>query len=133
MVHSTFTKSALAVLAFTGFSLAALPLEKTGPCPTLTRYTPPEDWTTFPIEPSPTSTFATGTVQNPLSPDSSINCIQVPVGLKVQGIASEPRNGNPPAEPARDAGPGGANAGSYYGIPIGPIPAIPADVPEMRF
>lgn len=46
-----------------------------------------------------------------------------------QGIAAEPNHGNPPAEPARDAGPGGAKAGNYYGIPIGPVPAIPADVP----
>jgi putative membrane-bound dehydrogenase-like protein len=64
-------------------------IEKTGPCPTLTRYTPIENWTTFPIEPAPTSVYPVGTVQHPLNPFQSINCAQVPAGLKAQIVASE--------------------------------------------
>jgi putative membrane-bound dehydrogenase-like protein len=93
--------SAAAMLGLSGLSMAAPPLEKTGACPPLTRYTPTDvNWgTTFQshVRPSPTSTYPIGTVQHPLSPDSSINCIQVPAGLKVQGIASELTPGPAPA------------------------------------
>jgi putative membrane-bound dehydrogenase-like protein len=84
------SKSTLAVLGLWAFSVSAPPLEKTGPCPTLTRYTPTDvNWTTFPVEPSPTTLYPTNTVQHPLSPDSSINCINVPSDLKAQLLASE--------------------------------------------
>jgi putative membrane-bound dehydrogenase-like protein len=96
MLHSSFSKSIVGVLALATAGITAPPLEKTGPCPTLTRYTPTDkNWVaTQPagfggkITP-PTSLFASGTVQNPLSADSSINCIIVPAGLKVQLLASE--------------------------------------------
>jgi putative membrane-bound dehydrogenase-like protein len=72
-------------------AFGAAPIERNGPCPTLARYTPSDvNWgSTFGIRPSPTSQYPTGTVQHPLSPDSSINCLQVPAGLKAQLIASE--------------------------------------------
>ncbi len=101
MLHSIFSKSAVAVLALAAVGISAPPIEKSGPCPTLTRYTarevqrptssgtPDTSWFRFPVKPAPTSTFPTGTVQNPLDPAASINCVIVPAGLKPQIVASE--------------------------------------------
>jgi putative membrane-bound dehydrogenase-like protein len=99
MLQSTFSKSIIAVLGLWAIGFTAPPIEKNGPCPTLTRYSPPsrDNWTTFPGNnepPTPTSTpypgiFPVNTLQHPLSPDSSINCIIVPSGLKAQLLASE--------------------------------------------
>jgi putative membrane-bound dehydrogenase-like protein len=89
IVKSTLSTAIMAVVAMSGSSYSQAIIEKSGACPTLTRYTPSEDWTTFPIEPAPTSTYPVGTVQNPLTPQQSINCLTVPVGLKAQIMASE--------------------------------------------
>ncbi|HLP40929.1 MAG TPA: PVC-type heme-binding CxxCH protein [Fibrobacteria bacterium] len=72
-------------------SVTAQPLTKTGPCPNLTRYNAPagENWAQFPIKPNPSSDFPTNTIQNPLDPAQSINCIEVPSGLKAEVWASE--------------------------------------------
>ncbi len=89
MKKDIFHKSvAILVMALWSMGLSALPLEKTGPCPTLSRYTASSDnWGTFPVKPG--GGITSGTVQNPLSPDASINCITVPTGLKPQLLASE--------------------------------------------
>jgi putative membrane-bound dehydrogenase-like protein len=89
--------SLMALLALASLSVGQGIIEKSGTCPTLARYTPPEDWTTFPIEPSPTSTYPTNTVQSPLNPFQSINCTQVPVGMKAQIMVSELTPGPAPA------------------------------------
>jgi putative membrane-bound dehydrogenase-like protein len=83
-------------------AFGAPPLEKSGPCPTLARYTAPskDNWLSFPNNatgnrpPTPTSTpypgtFPSNTLQFPLGPDSAINCVVVPAGLKAQLLASE--------------------------------------------
>jgi putative membrane-bound dehydrogenase-like protein len=81
-------------LTLAGLSIGQ-PLEQTGPCPTLTRSNtyhgadpvlgPSSSW---PIKP-PTTITNGGKIQLPLAPSEAINCVIVPPGLKVQGIASE--------------------------------------------
>ena len=95
-MKNMFGKTMMAVLAFSGVAMSQGLIEKTGPCGTLTRYTPPENWTTFPIEP-PSSLYPTGTVQNPLNPFQSINCSQVAPELRAQIVASELTPGPAPA------------------------------------
>ncbi len=88
-----FTVALFCVLEL-GFS--ATPIMKSGSCPTLTRYNAPssDDWSQFPIKPTPSSQFPTGTLQNPLPADSSINCIQVPTGMHLELWADETMPGN---------------------------------------
>ena len=70
----------------TGF---AQPILNTGACPTLTRHTAPsgENWSQFGTK--PTGGIASGTIQDPLTPAQSINCVQVPSGLRAEIVASE--------------------------------------------
>lgn len=100
-----------AVFALLGLqpSLAAPPLEKTGPCPPLARtntydgidvtglfstaISGTRSWQARP----PAEMVEQGDIQEPLSPAASINCIQVPEGLKVQLVASELTPGPAPA------------------------------------
>jgi uncharacterized protein len=76
---------------------AAQPIAKTGPCPALTRYAAPpgENWGQFPIRANPASEYAVNTIQDPLDPEESVNCIEVPAGLKAEVWASEKSVGNP--------------------------------------
>lgn len=91
---------ALASLA----TVQAAPIVKTGSCPTLTRSVAPTStsaansggWAQFPVKPGTafvtncaSGTQANCTWQNPLTPDQSINCIQVPTGLRAELWASE--------------------------------------------
>lgn len=82
--------------AFAGVLAGALsawpgPILKTGECPELTRYNVPggENWSQFPQKPNPPDSFPVGTVQNPLTPAQSINCLQVAAGLRAELWASE--------------------------------------------
>src|SRR3972149_4265399 len=86
----------ICLLAVSGFSQV---ISNSGACPSLTRYTAPsgENWGQFPIQPNPQSSFPTGTIQNPLTPQQSINCASVPSGLQAQIIASEAITGCNPA------------------------------------
>lgn len=65
------------------------PILNTGACPTLTRHTAPagESWTQFGTK--PTGGIQAGTIQDPLTPAQSINCVQVPAGLRAEIVASE--------------------------------------------
>jgi putative membrane-bound dehydrogenase-like protein len=87
-------------------AMAAAPIEKTAPCPTLTRtnFYNGIDLRAFnnlatttnnlssspgwPIQP-PSTLRNEGLIQEPLSPQQSINCVLVPPGLKAQIVASE--------------------------------------------
>lgn len=63
------------------------PILKTGACPDFTRTTPAGDnWNAFPIKPNG---FAAGSIQNAVTPQQSINCVQVPAGLRAEIWASE--------------------------------------------
>src|SRR3989338_1474334 len=86
----TIKKTAAVALSCWGLGMGQ-PILKTGNCPNLTRYTAPagENWAQFPIQPNPQSSFPTGSIQNPLQPQQSINCAQVPAGLRAEIVASE--------------------------------------------
>jgi uncharacterized protein len=89
-----FLKSGIGVISWV-LSVSAGPIVKTGPCPELTRYAAPSDenWGQFPNKPSPKDSFPVGTVQNPLTPEESINCLQVAAGLRAEIWASEKLGG----------------------------------------
>lgn len=80
--------SAVLVGIFTGIVIGQ-PTVKTGDCPTLTRYVAPasDNWTQFPIKPNPA--VPDNSIQNSLTPEKSINCIETQPGLKVELWASE--------------------------------------------
>lgn len=82
---------ALAMALLGAVSSWAGPILKTGDCPELSRYNAPpeENWNQFPNKPNPTDKFPVNTVQNPLPPDQSINCLQVAAGLRAELWASE--------------------------------------------
>jgi len=98
-------KITMAIVAFAGVAMAQ-PIEKTAPCDTLrrTNFYNGIDVRSFnnlatttvnintspgwPIRPPTTLTNA-GLIQEPLTPQQSINCVLVPPGLKPQIIASE--------------------------------------------
>lgn len=97
-------KITLALVAFSAVAMAQ-PIEKSAPCPTLTRtnFYNGIDVRAFnnlsgtnanlssagwPIMPSTTLRNA-GLIQEPLTPQQSINCVLVPPGLKAQIVASE--------------------------------------------
>lgn len=90
-------------LSLAGMSIGQ-PIEKTGPCPTLTRtstyhgVSPGFTAGGWPIKPPSTITSG-GEMQVPLSPSQSINCVIVPPGLKPQLIASELTPGPVGADP----------------------------------
>lgn len=69
----------------------AAPIQKTGPCPPLTRHPadPADNWGQFPVRPVPQDSFKTGTIQDNLAAAQSINCIEPAAGLKVELFASE--------------------------------------------
>ena len=122
MLKSLIAKSTLAVLAVSAAAFATPPIEKTAPCAPFTRTnfyngidvrsynnlasttvnisSPPSggNWSSQP----PAALKTLGLIQEPLSPDSSINCVIVPPGLKPQIIASE-----------RTPGPVGAKGMAY--------------------
>jgi putative membrane-bound dehydrogenase-like protein len=96
-MKNRLSASILAVLAAYGLGTAQI-IEKTGVCPELTRYVAPsgENWSGFPNKPATnfvsscaSSGSATCTLQEPLTPAQSINCLQVPMGLRAQIVASE--------------------------------------------
>lgn len=78
----------LFVLSFVG-AASAQPILNTGACPTLTRHTAPsgENWGQFGTKPG--NGIASGTIQDALTPAQSINCVQVPAGLRAEIVASE--------------------------------------------
>jgi uncharacterized protein len=95
----TVPSATMVLLALAGI-VSAAPVTKTGPCPTLTRSIAPPTanggWSQFPIKPG--TAFVTGctstaqdncTQQDPLPPAQSINCTQVPEGMKIELWASE--------------------------------------------
>jgi putative membrane-bound dehydrogenase-like protein len=92
-----------AKVAIITFSVAALsmaqPIRKSGACPTFTRSNASsgENWSAFPTKPSPSSTFPTGTYQDPLTPQQSINCVQTPADLVPEIIEHEGITGCTPA------------------------------------
>src|SRR5215216_6549031 len=115
MLHSMFNKSIIGVLALAAVGFSAAPIERSGPCPTLTRtnfyngidvrafndlsgtaknISTSPGW---PIQP-PSALRTAGLIQEPLTPAQSINCVLVPPGLKPQIVASEltpgPANAN---------------------------------------
>jgi putative membrane-bound dehydrogenase-like protein len=116
MNHSTLVKSAVAVLGLWAAGFSAAPIEKSGPCPTLTRsnFYNGIDLRAFnnsatttnnllnspgwPIKPPTTLTNA-GLIQDPLTPQQSINCVLTPPGLKPQIVASELTPGPASAKP----------------------------------
>lgn len=74
-----------------GAASAATPIVKTGDCPTLPRHAaaPDDHWNQFGIRPNPPEQFPVNTIQNSLTPEQSINCIETQPGLKVELWASE--------------------------------------------
>ena len=115
MTKTIFTKCLAAALML--FAVASSqPIGKTGACPTLTRSnsymginlvngTPSGEAYAFTgkswqVTPRSWQTSA-GQIQDPLTPAQSVNCVQVPTGLKAEIIASEltPGNGAPMAYP----------------------------------
>jgi putative membrane-bound dehydrogenase-like protein len=98
VVKSTVSTAIMALVAMSGSSYSQAIIEKSGTCPTFTRYIAPtnENWSGFPNKPATnfvsscaSSGSSTCTIQNPLTPAQSINCLQVPTGLKAQILASE--------------------------------------------
>ncbi len=72
--------------------MAAIPVEKSGPCPPLTRHAADarDNWDqNWQAKPKPTDSFRVNTIQDNLAPAQSINCIEPAAGLKVQLWASE--------------------------------------------
>ena len=67
------------------------PIIKTGDCPTVGRYNAPdtEEWSQFPIKPNPLTAYPINTIQNPMTPAQSANCIETPPGLHAELWASE--------------------------------------------
>ncbi len=88
----------LALLAAAGAPLAQ-PIERTAPCPQLTRSGTYNGQTVnmtqsgWDVRP-PTSMQNQGHIQNPLLPHEAVNCVEVPLGLKAQLVASELTPGN---------------------------------------
>ena len=82
------SKIGIFALSFLGAGFAQ-PILKTGDCPTLTRHMPTsgDNWTQFPIR--PTGVTPAGSIQDSLPPAKSINCVQVPSGLRAEIVASE--------------------------------------------
>ena len=78
------------VLALAAAQAAAQPLTKTGPCPELARtpIVPENEWSRQTWESKPNG-FPHTSIQAPQDPEKSINCIQVPAGLKAEVWASE--------------------------------------------
>jgi putative membrane-bound dehydrogenase-like protein len=76
---------------FAGAAWAGTPIRKSGPCPPFTRHaaSPADNWTQFPTKPVPKDSFPVGTIQDPLTPAQSINCIETTPGLKAELWASE--------------------------------------------
>jgi putative membrane-bound dehydrogenase-like protein len=88
-------KVAIVTLSAAALS-AAQPIRKSGACPTFTRSNASsgEDWAQFPVKPTG---FTTGTYQNPLTPEQSINCVQTPADLVPEIIEHEGIAGCTPA------------------------------------
>ena len=82
------TKIGIVALSFLGTGFAQ-PILNTGACPTLERHQAPagENWGQFGTKPG--NGIASGTIQNSLTPAQSINCVQVPTGLRAEIVASE--------------------------------------------
>ncbi len=80
-----------------GLSEAATPIQKTGDCTvsTIGRYQAPDTdhWDQFRIVPNPLTDFPLSTIQNPMTPAQSVNCIVTPPGLKAELWASEENPG----------------------------------------
>lgn len=79
---------AACTLGWMGGTAIAQPLANTGTCPELPRQNTPsgENWGQFPQKPNG---FATGTMQTPLTPEQSVNCLKVPAGMRAELWASE--------------------------------------------
>jgi hypothetical protein len=72
------TGCAIVLSVYAGAAWAGVPVRKSGPCPTLTRHaaSPQDNWAQFPTKPVPKDSFPVGTIQDPLTPAQSINCIE---------------------------------------------------------
>jgi uncharacterized protein len=81
-------KTGIFALSLLGAGFAQ-PILKTGDCPTLTRRQAAtgDDWKQFGTR--PTGGIVAGTIQDSLPPGKSINCVQVPSGLRAEIVASE--------------------------------------------
>jgi glucose/arabinose dehydrogenase len=80
-----------------GAATAAVPVEKSGPCPPLTRHAADskDNWDqAWQAKPKPADSFRVNTIQDNLTPAQSINCIEPSPGLKLQLWASEEMPGN---------------------------------------
>lgn len=101
-----FKNFTITVLAVSAVAFSAAPIEKNGPCPTLTRtnfyngfdlrsynnlqttaanLSTSHSWNVRP----PAALLDQGLIQEPLTAQQSINCVLVPPGLKPQIVASE--------------------------------------------
>ena len=109
----------------------AQPITKTGECTGLTRYTAPsgDNWGQFPIKPNG---FDVGTLQNPLTPQQSANCIEVPAGLKAELWASEADSGSlAPASPTSSISPSTSADACGPSSPAAiPTPSAPPPAPS---
>ena len=74
----------------------AQPIRKSGNCPPFTRSNASsgENWGAFPVQPKG---FTSGTYQNPLTPQESINCVETPADLVPEIIEHEGITGCSPA------------------------------------
>src|SRR6187549_2366558 len=81
-------KMGILALSFLGSGFAQ-PIVNSGACPTLERHQAPsgENWGQFGTKPG--NGIASGTIQNSLTPAQSVNCVQVPTGLRAEIVASE--------------------------------------------
>jgi putative membrane-bound dehydrogenase-like protein len=102
--YHMFKVLSLSLVGLFGAVMATPPVLKTGACPTFTRSAPAsgDNWGQFPIK--PTTAFVTAncsgaacTQQDPLPTNQSINCIQVPSGLRAELVASELTPGPAPS------------------------------------
>ena len=98
----TVTKMTVLIVALLNLAISTPPILKTGPCPVTSarRYAPPttDNWSQYAGSNYPPAPFVTGcstanhqncTLQLPVPPDSSINCVQVPSDLRAELVASE--------------------------------------------
>lgn len=90
-------RAKVAIITVSAAALStAQPIRKSGACPTFTRSNASsgEDWSQFPVKPKG---FTTGTYQDPLTPEQSINCVQTPADLVPEIIENEGITGCTPA------------------------------------
>lgn len=94
-MNPTF-RCALLMSAYAGAAWSGVPIRKSGPCAPFTRHAArsQDNWAQFPSKPNPVDSFPVGTIQDPLTPAQSINCIETSPGLKAELWASEEMDGH---------------------------------------